>query len=141
MRRILSDQRSRYLIVGGVNTAFGFALFTVLYLTLKGYFSYLIIFVFSQIIAVVFSHFTQRRFVWDSETSYRFELFKFAATYLFISTLNLVLLAAAINFMHFPVLQSQYLIGILLITISFFLQRRFVFFENSKNLLESDADC
>ena len=127
LRKLFSDQRSRYLMIGGVNTVFGFALFTVLYLTLEGYFSDLTIFVFSQMIAVMFSHFTQRKFVWVSEVSYRYELFKFATTYLFISVLNLGLLAIAINVMHLPVLQSQYLIGILLITISYWLQRKFVF--------------
>jgi putative flippase GtrA len=45
----------RYLLVGGVNTAFGYGLFVLCYLTLSGNTSYPAILVLSHILAVTFS--------------------------------------------------------------------------------------
>ena len=131
MRKLFSDQRSRYLIVGGVNTAFGFAFFTGMYLVFEERFNYLAIFVFCQVIAVLFSHSMQRKFVWRSELGYRGELLKFATTFLVASLINILLLAVAKERFNFPVLFSQYVIGFSLILGSYFAQKRWVFKSDS----------
>ena len=127
LRELITDQRSRYLIVGGVNTVFGFALFTGVFLLFEYKFNYLAIFVFCQVVAVLFSHSMQRRFVWRTDVAYHVELFKFSASYFFISVINLLLLAVAKERLNFPVLYSQYTIGFLLILAMYFIQKKWVF--------------
>ena len=127
LRELLTDQRSQYLIVGGVNTVFGFALFTGVFLMFEYQFNYLAIFVFCQVVAVLFSHSMQRRFVWRTEVAYHVELFKFSASYFFISVINLLLLAVAKERLNFPVLYSQYTIGFFLILATYFVQKKWVF--------------
>lgn len=127
LRELLTDQRSRYLIVGGVNTVFGFALFTGVFLLFENKFNYLTIFVFCQVVAVLFSHSMQRRFVWRTEVGYLVELFKFSASYFFISVINILLLAVAKERLNFPVLYSQYTIGFSLILAMYFIQKTWVF--------------
>ena len=127
LRKLLSDQRSRYLIIGGINTAFGFALFTGVYLIFENRFNYLAIFISCQIIAVLFSHSMQRKFVWQSDLNYRGELLKFATTFLFASIINILLLAIAKERLNFPVLYSQYTIGSFLILSTYFIQKHWVF--------------
>ena len=127
LRELLTDQRSQYLIVGGVNTVFGFALFTGVFLMFEYQFNYLAIFAFCQVVAVLFSHSMQRRFVWRTEVAYHVELFKFSASYFFISVINLLLLAVAKERLNFPVLYSQYTIGFFLILATYFVQKKWVF--------------
>jgi len=127
LRKLLSDQRSRYLIIGGINTAFGFALFTGVYLMFENEFNYLAIFISCQIIAVLFSHSMQRKFVWKSEVAYHVELFKFSTTYFVLSVINILLLAIAKERLNFPVLYSQYTIGFFLILSTYFIQKHWVF--------------
>jgi len=127
----LGDERVRYLLVGGVNTMFGFILFTVTYLVFSNQLSYLVIFLISQFVAVAFSHFTQRHYVWRSTKEYKNELVKFSASYVLVSILNLVLLAIAVDLFAWSVLVSQYSIGIVLILGNYFTQKHWVFRNSS----------
>ena len=123
----VSDERARYVVVGAINTVFGFSLFTVVYLLFKDRISYIAIFIFCQTAGVIFSHSTQRNFVWYSETLYRKEVTKFAFTYLVISILNIVLLAVAVDTFKLDVLASQYAIALGLLCLTYLVQKRWVF--------------
>lgn len=127
LKELFSDQRFRYLFIGVINTAFGFVFFTSVYLAFKEQFNYLAIFVFCQLIAVLFSHSMQRKFVWRSEFEYRGELLKFATTFLLVSLINILLLAIAKEMFNFSVLFSQYTIGFSLILATYFIQKKWVF--------------
>ena len=119
--------RMRFLLVGIVNTVFGFTLFTTAYLLLNGIVDYVAIFIFCQGIAIMFSHATQRKYVWKSSESYFWELMKFCSSYIGISILNLLLLYVAVDIYLYPVLISQYLIGAALVLVSYVVQKQFVF--------------
>jgi putative flippase GtrA len=123
----IEDVRSRFLLVGIVNTVVGFAIFTSLYFVLEDEVSYMLILLLSQIVAVMFSHSTQRNLVWKSESDYLPELTKFASSYLLITVVNLVLLRISVDFMDHPVLTSQYVIGALLIVVMFLVQKKWIF--------------
>jgi putative flippase GtrA len=126
-REIKADKRFRFVIIGGVNTFFGFVLFTGFYALFHKNTHYLFIFLISQIWAVIFSHFTQRNYVWESDKRYFSELAKFSTSYGIVSFLNIILLATAVELLDFPVLISQYLIGFCLTISSYFIQKYFVF--------------
>lgn len=132
---VTKNLRVKFLFVGIINTVFGFAIFTTLYLLLREFIDYIAIFVACQAVAVTFSHATQRRFVWKSSESYLWELLKFGSAYLGISIANLLLLYAAVDIYHCPVIISQYLIGASLVLVSYCVQSRFVF-----NLKRTKAD-
>jgi putative flippase GtrA len=97
----------------------------------KNQLSYLVIFLISQLIAVAFSHFTQRHYVWRSTKKYKNELVKFSASYVVVSILNLVLLAIAVDLLAWSVLFSQYSIGLALIVGNYFSQKYWVFRNSS----------
>jgi putative flippase GtrA len=122
-----ADERVRYLLFGALNTAFGFSLFTGLYFLLVEKVHYIFIFIITQIIAVTFSHFTQRKFVWKSKKSYRNELAKFGTTYLLASIANILLLAVAVEYLEFSTLYSQYTIGVAIIMATYLFQKHWVF--------------
>ena len=133
LRKLFSDQRSRYLIVGGVNTAFGFSFFTLTYFVVDEKAHYLIIFIFSQIVSISFSHLTQRKFVWYSNSNYRLELTRFASAYLVATSVNVLLLAVSQEILHTPLVLSQFMIGIGIIIMMYFVQKHWTFSKSNKN--------
>lgn len=122
-----ADERVRYLFVGAMNTLFGFSLFTALFFSLSKFLHYIWIYILTQVIAVIFSHFTQRHYVWHSAEDYLLELSRFAATYVVVSIANIALLTIAVEVLDLSALTSQYVIGILLILSTFFFQKYWVF--------------
>jgi putative flippase GtrA len=126
-----SDERVKYVLVGAVNTAFGILLFTLLYFLLFEKIHYILIFVITQIIAVTFSHFMQRNYVWHSKKNYSKELGKFGTTYLVASIANILLLTVAVEYLEISPLYSQYAIGFALIVATYFFQKNWVFRKTS----------
>lgn len=122
-----ADERVRYILIGVLNTAFGFLLFTGLYFSLNKFLHYVWIYILTQVIAVSFSHLTQRNFVWHTSENYFKELARFAATYIVVSLVNIALLTLAVEVLDFSALISQYVIGLLLILSTFFSQKYWVF--------------
>ena len=118
---------ARYLVVGAWNTAFGLVLFTILYLALGSRLGYIGVLALAQAVAVIQSHATQRFFVWKSHGPYWPELLRFSLVYATTFTANLLLLAAAVDGLGFPVLPSQWTIGGALIVVTYFVQRGWTF--------------
>ena len=121
------DARLKFLLVGFLNTIAGFVIFTGLYFILKDQISYMLILLITQVFAVTFSHSTQRSLVWKSTASYLPEFFRFSASYSVIGIVNLVLLHIAVDFMNYPVLFSQFVIGIILILTNYIIQKNLIF--------------
>ena len=121
------DVRSKFLLVGFLNTIVGSVIFTGLYFILKEQISYLLILLISQIFAVLFSHSTQRTLVWKSTESFLPEFFRFSASYAVIGIVNIVLLRIAVDSMNYPVLISQFAIGIILILTNYIVQKNLIF--------------
>ncbi len=122
-----ADERVRYIFIGVINTVFGFLLFTALFFSLNKFLHYIWIYILTQVIAVTFSHFTQRHYVWHSAEDYLSELSRFAATYVVVSFANIALLTFAVEVLDLSALTSQYVIGLLLILSTFFFQKYWVF--------------
>jgi len=86
--------QSRYLFVGVWNTLFGIVIFLVVSLGLPGWSDGAVLTV-SYSLSVIQSHFSQRRFVWRSETPYLPEFLRFTTGYLIQFAINLFLLVAS----------------------------------------------
>lgn len=126
-RVLLEDIRTKFVAVGVVNTLAGFGIFTLFYFVLNEKLSYLMILIISQIFAVIFSHSTQRKFVWKSKQLFFPELAKFGSSYVLITFVNIVLLSLAVEWLDLPVLLSQYMIGAILVLSMYFIQKKWVF--------------
>ena len=117
----------RYLVVGGWNTFFGVAFFTVLYLIAGGDLGYAAVLGIAQVAAVLQAHATQRFFVWRSHGSYFRELIRFSVVYLVIYVVNLALLWLGVDYLGFSVLPTQWAIALLLIPPTYGVQRVWAF--------------
>jgi putative flippase GtrA len=126
-KALLDDVRAKFLLVGSLNTIAGFAIFTALYFVLKDQIPYMIIALITHVFSLMFSHSTQRILVWKSNGSYIPELVRFSASYAAIGLVSLVSLRIAVETMMYPVLMSQYAIGIALTLTSFIVQKNFIF--------------
>jgi putative flippase GtrA len=126
-RSLLEDVRIKFIAVGVMNTLAGFAIFTGFYFVLNEKLSYLLILIISQIFAVIFSHSTQRKFVWQSKKPFLPELAKFGSSYVLITFVNIVLLSLAVESLELSVLFSQYVIGAILVLSMYFIQKKWIF--------------
>ncbi len=125
--KIFGKTEVRYLIAGIWNSIFGVVLFATLIKYFEDSLGYVIILGISYPISIVQSHYVQRRFVWESSYSYKKELSRFGAVYLFQFATNLMLLSIAVEILGFPVLISQIVIVAILILISFVINKKWTF--------------
>lgn len=123
----MKDKPFIFVLVGGLNTLFGFLLFTFLYFLLIDLFSKFFIVAISTLISIIFSHFTQRSIVWKSNKNYFKEFLTFSSWYLMILVINLILLYVFTDFYKFNTLLTQYVISGVLIGLMFFVQKLFIF--------------
>ena len=137
--QVLVDLRAKFVLVGLLNTVVGFSIFTGLYLLFSKELNYLVILCISQSVAIVFSHNSQRNLVWKTKGPYFPELLKFSMAYIVISVANFILLRIAVDLFNFPVLKSQYVISILLISLAYIIQKLWVFVNSNHD--PSDCNC
>jgi putative flippase GtrA len=117
---------TRYVIVGIWNSFFGISIFILLSLLLKDGNSILIL-CLSYVIATLQAHFSQRRFVWKSESKYLPELFKFCSFYLLQFFLNSILLVIMNSWLETPREVNQILIIFILTLVFFYINKNGVF--------------
>lgn len=60
------DEKTRFLVIGGVNTAIGYLLFTGVYLLIGRLVHYMVVALLSHAMAVCVAYYLQRRFVFRS---------------------------------------------------------------------------
>ena len=138
MRRLIAAASRRpevrYLVFGGVNTAFSYGLYTVALLVLHAWRvpgDYAIAITFSWIVSNVTSFVLQRRFVFHG-TGHPFrEFVKFSSVTFGSFIANLALSAAAVEFLGLDgaveKLVSQLVITVILVVVTYVLHRTFSF--------------
>lgn len=113
----------KFIIVGIVNTLFGYSIFALL-LWLN--FHYTLAVIIGTIISVIFNFFTTGKIVFNNKKMGL--IFKFILAYIFIMILNIICLAIADHFGLNLYYAGLVLSGIMAI-VSFLLQKLFVFKE------------
>lgn len=106
-RRVFSAQLIRYGLVGLLNTAFGYAVFVVLQLTLGTVTHYLVVLVAANVVAIIQAYLTQRRWVFRFTGGWWGGLARFSTVYLGAFVVNLVLLPTMVELLHLPVIPAQ----------------------------------
>ena len=116
----------KYIFVGIWNSFFGISIFILLSLLLKEWNSILILGL-SYFFSTLQAHFSQRKFVWKSESEYLSELFKFSSFCLLQFLLNSILLVVMNSVMETPREANQILIIFVLTVLFFFINKNGVF--------------
>jgi putative flippase GtrA len=118
----------RFIVVGVINTAVGYALILILF-HLVG-FSYHISYLISYIFGFILSFFLNRRFVFFSQQSQLKEFLKFTLAFLFSYLASYALLFAMIESALLPT-NIAFLLSMGLYSLLFYLLNRIVTFSSS----------
>ena len=114
---------ARYVVVGGFNTLFGFVVLAALDLVLAQYIGHYFVLAVATAIGIVFSHATQRHWVWLSGGPYMSELARFASVYAGFFVANLALLYVAHSVLDAPVIPAQIVITLAIVLGTFLVHR------------------
>jgi putative flippase GtrA len=124
---LLATTQTRYLVVGAWNTFFGVALFATLLWLFGDHVGYWLILLVCQVIATVQSHWAQRTFVWRSRGAFLPELLRFSLVYIASYFVNLGLLALCVEVLGWPVFGSQLAITVLMVALTYTVNRLWTF--------------
>ncbi len=117
----LQSKKIRFLIVGAINTAVGFSVYPLLYITLepKGL-DYLSILIISQIICTTFSFVGNKYFVFKTQGNLHIESTKFFTFHAFYFLLNILCLPALVEVIKLNPILAQTLFSVAIMVTSYF---------------------
>jgi putative flippase GtrA len=129
VRRLLGDERVRFILIGGVNTVVGYLFFVVVHLTLGDVIGDLltlyVAYVPATLVAfVLHRHVTYRR---TGTGNVVIDFFRFQSVYLVSLLINSVALVLLVELAHVPTLIAQALIVVVTTLVSYFGHKFFSF--------------
>ena len=124
---LLSDKRVRFVLTGGLNTAFGFVCFAGYQLLVGQRFGYMWTLLLAHVTTVFFAFVMHRRLVFQVKGSVLSDLWKFESVYLVALGANALLLPLAVEVLGMPVLAAQAVITVANAVISWLGHSRFTF--------------
>lgn len=125
--RLLLGEGARFLVIGVVNSAFGFGVFAALQVTLGRVAHYLVVLVVAQVIAVLEAYVLQRVVVFRARGRWWRDLVRFSGVYVVALGLNAVLLPLLVEVAKLPVLLAQALVMAVVALGTFIVHRSFTF--------------
>ncbi|HEX8078054.1 MAG TPA: GtrA family protein [Chthoniobacterales bacterium] len=112
---------ARFILIGGVNTAFGYGVFVVFYALLKSHRASITM---ATIIGVLFNYLTTGRYVFSN---YDYKLiFRFISAYAVILILNIMIVEVMLS-AHVPALGAQVIALPFIVLVSYCINAKFVF--------------
>jgi putative flippase GtrA len=106
-RHVLADKRVKFLLTGGLNTAFGFACFVAFQFLVGARFGYMWTLAVAHVTTVLFAFMTHMRLVFKVSGSVLRDLWRFESVYLVALGANALLLPLAVEIVGLPVLVAQ----------------------------------
>jgi putative flippase GtrA len=119
-RSLLADERVRFLLVGGWNTVFGYAMFVLMERTLGQATHYLVALLAAHVISTLVAFAGHRWLVFRVEGNLLVDLLRFWSLYAGLLVVNIVFLPVLVELGGVPVLLAQALF-IVVITITSYL--------------------
>jgi putative flippase GtrA len=116
----------RYLSIGIFNTLFGFGVYTMIMVVIPSSY-YLLALALATFIGGIESYVSQRIFVWKSKADARLEFIKFSTVFVSQFCLNAILLLVCVEIFEMDPLWAQYVIGLILVVLSYFIHRHWTF--------------
>jgi putative flippase GtrA len=128
-RRAASRYREplAYLVVGAWNTAFGYAVFALLYYLLSAHLHVDVILVISYVLSIANAYVGYRWVVFRSTGSMRRELPRFSAVYLVTLAANLIVLPLALSWLPWSAYVVQGLFTVVIVALSYLGHKYFSF--------------
>ncbi|MGO5097226.1 GtrA family protein [Agathobaculum sp. LCP25S3_E8] len=127
LKKIFSNQLVRFLIAGGVNTAFSYLCFVVLMVLFR---NKELAVTLNLLIAVLFNYNMSSRFVFKNRQMSIGQIVKFYVVYFVTYPINILHLHVTVDIWHWDVYVSQFVTLFYLPFINYFLQKKFVFHSN-----------
>ncbi|MES2355321.1 MAG: GtrA family protein [Pseudomonadota bacterium] len=125
-----SDERIRFVVVGAFNTLFGYATFSLFYLTLGQYVNYLILVTIAHFIAVGVAFMLYRRHVFRASGAVWGEFLCYNITVLGNLGAGLAIMAILVQYLRLHPIVAQGMV-IVALTISNYLAHRYFTFRHS----------
>jgi putative flippase GtrA len=119
--RLLADERVRFTIVGGINTAVGYGLFALFYLLFGKWIGYIASLYASYFFATLLAFYLHRRFTFRvaGTGSLLMDFLRFQGVYVIALIINTVALPLLVELAHMHALVAQALIVILTTVLSY----------------------
>jgi putative flippase GtrA len=117
--KFLNNEKIRYLLVGGYNTAFGYILFVLLLILFKNRAHYLILLIISHVVSVVNAFLAYKFFVFKTREPWLPEFFKFNMVYLGVLLINLIALPIMVNFLSIRPIIGQTWFVVITVVVSY----------------------
>lgn len=129
MSRLVGDERVRFVLVGGFNTVFGYALFAGFELLLGAYTGYLVSLYVSFAIATMVAFILHRHFTYrvTGTGNIAVDFLRFMGVYLISLLINTAALPLLVEVVGIPVLIAQALIVVITTLVSYFGHKLFSF--------------
>lgn len=129
LRRMLDDERVRFLLVGGTNTVVGYGLFALLELTIGQRVGYLVSLYLSYAIAVAVAFVLHRRFTFrvTGSGNVLLDFVRFASVYVVTLAINTVALPLLVELGGLVPLVAQAIVVVVTTAVSYFGHKFFSF--------------
>jgi len=129
LKWLVSDERVRFVIIGGFNTVFGYGLFVLLELLFGHVTGYLVSLYGSYAIATIVAFFLHRNFTFRAAGSGNIwlDFVRFQSVYVVSLVINTVALPLLVEVAHLNVLLAQALIVTVTTLVSYFGHKFFSF--------------
>jgi len=129
IRRLLADERVRFVLVGGTNTVVGFGLFVVFELTIGRSLGYLVSLYLSYLIAVALAFVLHRRFTFRVSGTGKvlIDFVRFAGVYVVTLVINTAALPLLVELVGFVPVVAQAIVVVVTTVVSYFGHRFFSF--------------
>lgn len=125
--RLIKDRRVAFLIVGGINTAVGFAWFVFFEVTIGRLWGYMVTLAFAHVASVLCAFVLHRRFVFRVHGHVLRDLWRFEVVNLASLGINIVALPALVEFAGLAPIVAQAVITVVTTVVSYVGHRYFSF--------------
>jgi len=129
VKRVLADERARFLVVGAFNTILGYLLFVGFELVIGDLVGYLVSLYASYAIAIVVAFFLHRHFTYRVTGSGRplLDFARFASVYVVALAINTLVLPLLVEVAGWPVLLAQAIVVVFTTVLSYLGHKFFSF--------------
>ena len=130
MRRALAlanRKEVRYVLVGGWNTLFGWAVFVILQLTVGATIGYMAVLVIAQVVSIINAYLGYRWLVFRVQGSWWLDFFRFSTVYWIVFAVNLMALPLMVSVLGMNVIVAQTLFLVVTVIASYIAHNRFSF--------------
>jgi len=125
--RMANRKEVRYVLVGGWNTLFGWAVFVALQLTVGATIGYMAVLVIAQVVSIINAYLCYRWLVFRVQGSWWLDFFRFSTVYWIVFALNIVALPLMVSVLGMNVIVSQTVFVVVTVIASYSAHNRFSF--------------